>query len=135
MWHPEQPPNQTVAKRAFIKLIRRDPLFFLPRGDDEFKLTPVALHLAHRRAFVEQRAGGAGLHALAAGRAGIRFAPRHVEVGDDFGFAATTRYVLRPRAFDVPTNADATRAKYAAIMIHAEQRVRIVHVPFRETII
>src|ERR1035437_1287964 len=134
MWQPEQPPNQTVAKRIFVfqSLIRRDPLFFLARGDDKFKFAAVAFHFAHRRAFVEQCAGRTGLDAFAALRAGIRFAPRHVEVGDDSRFAAASGDVFRSGSFDVPADAHAAGAKHAAIVIHAEQRVRVVHAPFRE---
>src|ERR1039457_6980591 len=127
MWHPEHPPNQTVAKRIFIIqqpggtshaspafyeqsrtrvtrpseniLIRRDPLFFLARGDDEFELAAVAFHFARRRAFGEQRAGRTSLDAFAALRAGIRFAPRLVEVGDDSRFAAASGHVFRSGSF------------------------------------
>ena len=60
MWQPEQPPNQTVARRIFINLIGRDPLLLLARGDEEFQLAAIAFHFAGRRAFVEQRAGRAG---------------------------------------------------------------------------
>src|SRR5450759_1631225 len=134
MWQPEQPPNQTVAKRIFIFrfLIRRDPLFFLARGDDEFQFRAVAFHFAHRRAFVEQRARGTSLHTFAAGRAGIRFAPRHVEVGDDPRFTAAPGDVFRSGSFDVPADAHAAGAKHAPIVIHAEQRVGVVHAPFRK---
>src|ERR1017187_6820096 len=98
-----------------------DPLFLLPRRDDEFELAAVALHLAHRGAFVEQRAGGAGHDALAALGAGVGGAPRLVEVGDDAGFAAAAGDVLGAGPFDMPAYAHAPAAEDAAVMVHAEQ--------------
>src|ERR1039457_864302 len=81
-----------------------DPLFLLPRRDDEFELAAVALHLAHRGAFVEQRAGGAGHDALAALGTSVRAAPRLVEISDDAGLAAAPGDVLGARAFDMPAD-------------------------------
>ena len=43
--------------------------------------------------------------------------------------------VLGARALDVPADAHATGAKDAAVVIHAEEAVRVVHVPLRKAII
>ena len=51
------------------------------------------------------------------------------------GLGAAAGDVLGARAFDVPADADAARAKDAAVVVHAEQPVRAVHAPFREAVI
>ena len=84
---------------------------------------------------MEQRPGRAALHAFAAGGAGIRLAPRLVEVGDDAGVAAAAGDVLGAGALDVPAHPHATRAKDAAVVIHAKEAVGVVHAPFRKAIV
>jgi len=74
MWHPEQPPSTHPSRAAVFGL--SDPLFFLPRGDDVLEEAAILAHFSHRPPLVEQRSGGAYLHALAATGAGVRTCPR-----------------------------------------------------------
>src|SRR5581483_3643415 len=83
---------------------------------------------------MKEGAGGTGLNAFAAGGAAIRGAPSDVQIGDNSGLTAATGHVAGAGAFDVPADAHAARAENAAVMIHAEERVRMVHVPLREAV-
>ena len=83
----------------------------------------------------EQRAGRAGHDALAARGAGVRVAPGLVEVGDDPGFGAAAGDILGAGALDVPAHPHAAGAEDAAVMVHAEKRVGVVHLPLGEIVL
>src|SRR6185503_166333 len=83
----ESPVNRQAGKPAPHSLqvshSSCNPLFLLAGRDDEFQLLPIVRHLSSGRAFLEQRASGASVHAFATERASLGFAPRLVQVGDD----------------------------------------------------
>src|SRR5262249_20422945 len=103
------------------------PLLLLPGGHDELHLLAVVFHLGDGRALAEQRPGRADLHALAAGGAGRRVAPRLVQVDDDAGVNAPPGDVPGVRPLDLVADAHAAGAEHAAGGVQAERRVRDVH--------
>ena len=129
MWQPAQPPNQTVARLSNAAIH-----CFFSRAVTMNSSLCGRVPFRPPSSLVEQRARGTGLHTFAALGAAVGLAPRQVEVGDDLRAAAAAGNVFRPRAFDVPANAHAAGAKHTAVVIHAEQRMRVVHAPFRETV-
>src|ERR1035437_11072215 len=114
--------------------ISRVPLFFLPCDDEVADPFAVAFHFPGGGTAEEERAGRAGLHALATERAGFGFAPILVEVGDDMGSRAAPGDILGARALNVPADADAAGAEDAAVVVHAEQRMGGIEAPFRITV-
>ena len=77
-------------------------------------------HLVHGEAFFRERAGGAGLHALAAGGAVVRVAPIVFEIADDARIDAARGDFPDVSALDFCANAHATRAENAAVVIEDE---------------
>ena len=74
-------------------------------------------------ALLEERAGRADLDALAAARAGRRFAPRRAHVGHDPLVDARAHDAPRVGALDLAADPDAADAHDAAVVIDREERV------------
>lgn len=99
MWQPLHPPIHAVA------IFRRSIVFYFPGiNDNESSSRVRSFHFGHGGAAVEEGAGGAGLHAFAAGGAGFGLAPGLVEIGDDAATGAASGDVLGAGSLDVPAD-------------------------------
>ncbi len=116
MWQPEQPSSQTVASFDFAHGCL--PSRMVPGRAG----TPGYLGWSEPSlALVEERSGGADLHALAAAGAG-GFSPGLMQVGDDAGVDAAAHDVPDVRAFDLGADAHAAGAEDAAVVDRETKR-------------
>src|SRR5579864_668615 len=84
--------------------------------------------------FFRKCAGGAHVDAFAATGAGFRRSPGLAQVSDDFRINAASHHVPGMRAFNLVTDANATRAQNAAVVIDDEALMRSVDHSFRVSI-
>src|SRR5579864_6196318 len=142
MWHPEQPSSHTVA---IFFLVMRSPrvqcpscmggpaldaslctsssFVFLPHHGQIRQELSTFQHFGDRASFLEERARGAHLHALAATGAGFRGSPRLVQIRNHLGIDAPSHNVPGMRALNLVADAQATRAQDAAVVVDDEALV------------